>query len=292
MSSKRAGQEAPTVVYPARILAFRNTLIEALPRTPNDLRSRRALEAMPTRQIILAFVTWGMRTVPIKPRKVAIWSGGVAPDQLRAAAPRLAPLMTKVEAGEDLNPYLSSEVKTKGIVLAGAKPSDRRGDIDMVLTRQGLHHFHVPASGDPEDRSGPLVFAEVLEDEFRLVAISDHRAFETGSPEQLRFFGICQAYMAKDVPPGQGFMANPVMSSGHSLLVTLFARHCEDAIERLDPLLEDPAYIDQLYSQEGKTGPLSRPRHPRLRWHFEDTQFGLLEPKAGIFFCFFPFFAR
>lgn len=61
---------------------------------------------------------------------------------------------------------------------------------------------------------------------------------------------------------------------------------------RLDPQLDDPAYIDQLYAHQGDAGPLVQPRKPRLKWHFEDTQFGLLEPKAGVFFCFFPFFAR
>jgi hypothetical protein len=67
-----------------------------------------------------------------------------------------------------------------------------------------------------------LISADVLDKEFRIIAISDHGAFEQGSAEQLRFFGICSAYVAKDVPPGQAFMANPVMSSGHLMLVTNF----------------------------------------------------------------------
>jgi hypothetical protein len=110
-------------------------------------------------------------------------------------------------------------VHKKGIILPGARPSDRRQDIDMVLTREGLHHFHVgvTGSGNPKGRSGSLVFAEVLENEFRIVALSNHSVFDVKSAERRRFFGISQAYMAKDVPPGQGFIGNPVMSSGHSL---------------------------------------------------------------------------
>ncbi len=283
---------AAPIVHTPRIQAFRETLISQLPRAPNSARSRRVLEAMATNQLILAFLTWRLRTVPAKPRKVAIWSGGVAPSQLQAMAPRLAPLMRKVEAGDDLSPYLSHLVNTTGVVLPGAKATDQRGDIDMVLTREGLHHFHVPASDDPKDRSGPLVFAEVLETEFRLVAISDHGAFDRGSAERERFFAICQAYLAKDVPPNQGFMANPVLSSGHSLLVMSFANYCDEAMHRLDPKLDDPAFIDELYADPGQTRSLVRPKTPRLRWHFEDTQFGLLEAKAGVFFCFFPFLAR
>ena len=123
----------------------------------------------------------------------------------------------------------------------------------MVLTREGLHHFHIgtaSAAGIPRVEVELWIFAEVLETEFRLVAISDHRAFVRASPEQQRFFRICTAYMAKDVPLGQGFMANPVMSSGHSMLVTLFSIKCEDEMRRLDPHLDDPAFIEKLYQDQ------------------------------------------
>ncbi len=160
----------------------------------------------------------------------------------------------------------------------------------MVLTRHGLHHFHVGITGpgNPKGRSGILVFAEVLDKEFRIVAISDHRAFVQGSPEQLRFFRICDSYMAKDVPPGQAFMANPVVTSGHSMPIMLFAIKCEDEMLRLDPLLDDPAFIDKLYHDQ----PVARPTNPSMAWHFEDLRFGILERQTMVFLCIFPFFAR
>jgi hypothetical protein len=122
-------------------------------------------------------------------------------------------LLQKVAAGQDLSPHLSDLVNKKGVILPGARPADRGKDIDMVLTREGLHHFHVAVFGldNAKGRSGTLVFADVLDKEFRVVAISDHGAFTRGSAEQLRFFRICHSYMAKDIPPGQAFMANPVM---------------------------------------------------------------------------------
>jgi hypothetical protein len=186
---------------------------------------------------------------------------------------------------------------TKGVILPGANPADRRKDIDTVLTRDGLHHFHVSVvgPGNPKGRSGALVFAEVLEKEFKIVALSDHRAFEHGSPEQLRFFQICTAYVAKDVPAGQAFMANPVMSSGHSMVVTLFADKCEDQIEKIDPQLDDPAYVDRLYNdqpimRDGK--PVARPSKPLLTWHFDDLKFGIMDRRTKVFFCIYQFFGR
>jgi hypothetical protein len=280
-----------------RVQAFRDDIIKKLPRAPNDRGSLRSLEAMPTHQLILAFITWRMRLIPAKPRMVRFWSGGITPQQAQIARSKLEPLLRSAAAGKDLTPYLSDRVSRIGIDLSEHSPRAKRREIDMVLTRQGLHHFHVGAQGktNPKGRSGTLVFAEVLEQEFRVVALSDHRAFMPGSPEQLRFFEICHSYMAKDIPPSQGFMMNPVMASGHSMIVTLFADRCDDEIRRLDPLLDDSEFIDKLYSDQPivRAGqPVLRPAEPMLAWHFEDLQFGILDKQSKVFFCLFPFFAR
>jgi hypothetical protein len=102
----------------------------------------------------------------------------------------------------------------------------------MVLTRHGLHHLHVGiiAPGNPKGRSGGLVFPEVQEKEFRIVAISDHDVFDARIDAATPLLANLSLYMANDVPPSQAFMANPVMASGHSMLVTLFAGKCEDGM--------------------------------------------------------------
>jgi hypothetical protein len=221
----------------------------------------------------------------------------VTPLEFRAAKSKLGALLQKVEAGEDLTPHLSDLVMTKGIILPGASPTVRGRDIDMVLTRYGLHHFHSAESSsrNPKGRSGSLVFAEVLDKEFRIIAIADHGVFKSGSAEQLRFSGICHSYVAKDFPPDTPFMLNPVMSSGHSMLISMLARKCEDQIGRLDPLLDDPDFIDRLHSgqpvlREGLL--VARPTNPSLEWHIEDLQFGILDKRTMVFFSIFPFLAR
>jgi hypothetical protein len=283
--------------YPPRVEAFRSSMIHDLPRAPNNRASLALLEAMPTQRVILAFLTWRLRRIPSKPRTVSLWSGGVTPLQFQAAKSELRSLLQKVEAGEDLTPHLSDLVTTKGIILPGANPTVRGKDIDMTLTRYGLHHFHVGefSSNNPKGRSGSLVFAEVLDKEFRIIAIADHRVFTLGSTEQLRFSGICHSYIAKDFSPGTAFMLNPVMLSGHSLLVSMFARKCEDEINRLDPLLDDPAFIDRLYNGQPilRDGLIvARPTNPSLAWHFDDLEFGILDKQTMVFFRILPFFAR
>jgi len=253
---------------------------------------------MPTHKLILAFLTWRMRLIPAKPRTVKYWSGGVTPDQFCSERLKIQSLLEKVVAGKDLTPHLSDRVNKKGIVLGGgASAMHPRQDIDMVLTRHGLHHFHVGVVGssNPKGRSDRLVFAEVLDDEFRIIAIADHRAFQQGSAEQIRFNQICHAYMANDVPPGQAFMTNPVMASGHSSLVTVFSDKCDDEMRRVDPLLDDPVFIDKLYHDQPILSdglPVTRPANPSFKWYFDDLRFGILDKQTMVFFCIFPFFAR
>lgn len=246
---------------------------------------------------MLAFLTWRMRLIPAKPRTVRCWSGGVTLLQFQSERLKIRPLLEKVVDGKDLTPHLSDLVNKKGIILGGTSTTHKCQDIDMVLTRHGLHHFHVGVVGssNPKGRSDRLVFAEVLDSEFRIVAISDHRAFGLGSAEQIRFHQICHAYMAKDVPPGQTFMANPVMSSGHSMLVTVFSDRCDEEMQRIDPLLDDPAFIDKLYYSQPilRDRPLvARPENPSFEWHFEDLRFGILDKQTMEFFCIFAFFSR
>lgn len=291
------GRFAMANPYPPRIQAFRSSIVDALPRAPNNRDSRALLEAMSTQRVILAFLTWRLRCIPSKPRMVSLWSGGVAPIEFQAAKSKLQPLLRKVEAGEDLTPHLSDLVMKKGIILPGASRVDQGKDKDMILTWYGLHHFHVGdcSSNNPKGRSRSLVFAEVLDKEFRIIAIADHQAFKLGSPEQLRFSEICHSYIAKDFSPGTAFMSNPVMSSGHSMLISIFARKCEDEINRLDPLLDDPEFIGRLYGgqpilRDGLT--VAKPTNTSLAWYFDDLEFGILDKQTRVFFSIFPFFAR
>jgi hypothetical protein len=283
--------------YPLRVQALRNDIIRTIPKVPNTRQAIADLHSQPTRRLILALLTWRMRLIPVKPRVVRVWSGGVKPWEFEAAKPKLRSFLSKVETGQDLSPHLSELVNTKGVVLPGASPNARGQDIDRVLIRDGLPHFHIESRGpgNPKGRSATLLFAEVLEKEFRIAALSDHRAFEMRTPERMRFFEICQAYIAKDVPAGQAFMSRPVMASGHAADVVLFSDRCEMETERLDPCLDDPEFVARLYESHpadkgGNAYP--RPEKPMLVWHFEDMQFGLLDKKTSVFFCIFPYFAR
>jgi hypothetical protein len=239
-------------VYRRRIQAFRDEIIRRVPRVPNNKITLQAMEAMATHRLLLAFITWRMRHIPSKPRRVSAWSGGVSRLELQLADRVLRPLLQKVKNGMDLTPHLSDLAKTAGIVFPGARAAAKKKDIDFTLIRHGLYHFHVSAAGpgNPKGRSASLVFAEVLEDEFRIVALSNHSAFQFGTSEHTRLSRIARGYIARDIPAGQAFMAHPVMTSGHSMITTMFADHCDDYMRAVDLSLDDPAFVDKLYSDD------------------------------------------
>jgi hypothetical protein len=285
------------MVESPRVLKFRAEIINSIPRVPNTKASRSYMESMPTSWLVSTFVTWRQRQVPARPRRISLWSGGITPSDFAAAKSRLRTLLQKVEKGEDVTPHLSYLVDTKGVILPGAGPAEKGKDLDAVLTRYGMHHFHVGeiSPQNPKGRSGMLVFAEVADSEFRIVAIADHQAFIAGTAEQHTLSRICTSYCARDVPRGSGFILNPVMSSGHSAIVMMFGLRCQAEIERLDPLLEDASFINKLYGEqpilrEGQ--PVERPASPSLVWHFNDLEFGILDRKTMVFFNLFPYFAR
>jgi hypothetical protein len=276
--------------YPPRIKAFRSGLVKLLPKVPNNREAAERLESQTTNNLILTFLTWRMRFVPAKPRIIKLWSGwsaGLDPGSFFFLRPSLEEFRTNVESGDDLMPYLSTRVNRSAFAINSGHARD---EIDFVLTKFGLHHFHVSPLTDqnPKRRGDKLIFANVSDSEFNIFAVSDHDAFSTGSSEWRRLFRVSNLYIQSQIPQGAFYMQNPVMSSGHRLVMVLFSNACEARMLQLDPKLDDPTFVDQLYNgqpieRDGK--PVQRPKKPHFRWSFNDMDFGILDSKAGVFFA-------
>jgi len=275
-------------LYPPRILAFRKEMIKAIPKVPNTKPTVDYMNTFGTHHLMLIYLTWKMRLVSSRPRKVLIWAGGVKPEYLATIKSEVSPLAIKVEQGKDLTHHLSGLVQTIGFAMPEVSSEKRRLVMDGVLTKMGLHHFHVGAmtANNPRGRSGKLVFADVTDDEFKIIAISDHDAFNIGSAEWSRLFGISNNYIQSQIPQGKAYMAYPTMSSGHSAELQNYADWCDEKMKSDDPYLDDHAFIDKLYSNNDASSSidLKRPVKPTLKWHFENLNFGLLEIKTRIFF--------
>lgn len=89
---------------------------------------------------------------------------------------------------------------------------------------------------------------------------------------------------------GQGFLANPVMSSGHSLTATLFSDACANTMEQLDPMLDDPIYVKKLYNDNHVHQNSAIIKKPSLAWSFQDLRFGIFDKCTQVFFCIYQHF--
>ncbi|WP_429574874.1 hypothetical protein [Paraburkholderia sp. UCT70] len=274
--------------FPPRVVALRAELIKAIPKVPNTKATAAHMGTLATNHLMLIYLTWRMRFVPAKPRKVVVWSGGVDSYHFAAIRSQVRPLVGKVERGQDLTPHLSGLVNTLGFAMPEVSAEKRRHEKDHVLTKTGLHHFHVGAvtGANPRGRSGRLVFADVSDDEFKIIAISDHAAFSIGSAEWTRLFRISNRYIQSQLPAGAAYMAFPTVSSGHPLELVVYADHCNETMMQTDSRLDDRAFVERLYSDNkaGDGQPLLQPARPTLKWHFENRDFGMLETKTRTFF--------
>ena len=275
--------------YSPSIKRFRQVMIKDLPKVPNTPAAIKELEEMPTRAIISKYITWKIRTIPIKKRVIEIFPEGIDLNVFIKMNPEIKIFFNKVINGDDLNPYLSEKVRTHGVVLPGASFKNKGKDIDSLVLREGLYHFHFAPRGsnNPKGRSNYLIFADVSKDVFTIVTIAPHRVFDHDSEDAHRFFDIRRKYLEKDIPPRQAYMRNPMMASGHSLEIFIYAMHCENTIYSLDPKLNDNNFISQLYANEKLKFPsleLEKPKKVELAWSFCDLNFGILEKNKSYFF--------
>jgi hypothetical protein len=159
-------------------------------------------------------------------------------------------------------------------------------DIDTLVLREGLYHFHFAPKNNknPKGRSNYLIFADVSKDTFTIVAIVPHSVFDHNSEDAQRFFDIRRRYLERDIPNGQTYMLNPVMTTGHTLEIFAYAIHCENTINVLDPKLNESDFISQLYADGVLQYPsLEQPKKSDLIWFFYDLKLGILEKKKGHF---------
>lgn len=273
--------------YSLSIKRFRQVMIKELPKVPNTPVAIDELEKMPTREIISKYITWKIRTIPIRKRTIEFSPMGIDLNVFIKMYPDIKEFLNKVINGNDLNPYLSEQVRTHGVVLPGASFKSKGKDIDSLVLREGLYHFHFAPKDNknPKGRSNYLIFADVSKDTFTIVAIAPHRVFDHGSKDAHRFFEIRRKYLERDIPAGQAYMLNPVMASGHTLEIFTYAIHCEDTIHSMDSKLNDSNFISQLYVDGKLQCPsLERPKKTNLIWFFYDLNLGLLEKNNGHFF--------
>jgi hypothetical protein len=278
-----------------RIKKLRKGLIAAVPRFPNDRASLKAMESKHLTDLMIAFVAWRLRYVGQRPRKVASLRNLASDTRATALKPNLDAFLAAVETGADLTPYLSLEPHKRGYTPAaesGRRGADKWSDKDLLLNVMGLHHFHLGLTKEAAGhfgRTNEVLFASVTRDQFEIIGLFDHDAFEhedsgAMTDERKKLWRAYEERRSAGALPGQltmgGFGGLGVTLGAHPTAVVRAAQRLVGRVNEVDPKLEDAAFVNTLY------GNSQVPAKPKPEWCFRHLDFGLYDKGAGHFGVF------
>ncbi len=279
-----------------RIKKLRGDVIKVIPKFPNNRETKEKLEAMPLATLLIHYLNWRIRYVSIKPRKAIIEPTVTADPRWKLLRDQVTVILDKVRSGENLIPYLSTQPHSKGYSPETSKMGpgvDRWADKDFLLNVMGFHHFHlgakVEAAGHVE-RTDDVLFARVSCEKFTAIGIFNHSVFgPTGdemSAERKRLWKIFDEHTGRGVPPGSVVIASSIASSGHPDHVVRTAQEYSRIIHYLDPKLDDPSLVSELYT----AGKVREPERVKLEWALNFSELGIREKSSDHLFVLRPGF--
>ena len=277
-----------------RFQKFRNCLIRDIPRIPNDRASLAALQSKGNSELLRIYMCWKLRQVAIRPRRVTGQSALQADCRATAVKLNIEAFIRAVEAGADLNPYLSTKAHRHGYVLAAdPKVADFRTweDKDFLLNVLGRHHFHLGLHKEVSGlmaRTDEVLFASVTRETFEILGLFDHSVFDWSvddamAPERERLWSFHDEYRAEEASPGavllDGYGGLGITTAGTPTVLTMNAMRQIGLIREIDPKLSDSKYVETLFAEH----PV--PKKLRLEWYYNHLDFGLLNVPSGHFIC-------
>lgn len=283
---------ASTARSSKRVAKFQREMIATLPRFPNDKASLQLVEAMSLTDLLVAFLSWRLRFVAMRPRKFIAHSSATSDPRWSTLSANIAAFRAAVVAGQDLTPYLSLEPRTRGFSPAArGLNADTWVDKDFLLNVMGFHHFHLGLTMEAAGhiaRTNEVIFAAVDRDCFHAIGVFDHSAFENEdpnamTPERQRLWQTHENWIAAGVSPGAfivsgGFGGLGISTSAHPTAVVMAAMDYVRIINSIDPQLDDPAYVEQTF------GALAAGQKRKLEWSLMYMDLGLFDPPSNTFY--------
>jgi len=235
-----------------RLLGLKADLVARIP-TRNQI-AQADLEAKSLSEVIIRYLSWQARLVRPRPREVVIWPEVQASSHYQAYAGEIANIENAFRAGDDMNPYLSTQVRTHAYAADLPPPTvpltndewvkrNWRGKDRMRVTVDA-HHLHL--GGKQADssvaRSGPLLFAGITPDRAFFLTVGNHASFDDGTVSGIMHDRL-DAILASQ--GGGAMLGGPMVTLGGTQVQDVMrADRIVKALHKLDEALTNHAEPD------------------------------------------------
>ena len=183
-----------------RLAGLKTDLVASIPTRCQTAAAD--LAAKPLSEVIIRKLSWQARLVRPRPRNVVIWPEAIASSRYPADAAEIANIEAAFRAGDDMNPYLSSQVRTHAYAADLPPPPAALTNVEWVtrnwrgkdrmrvtLDARHMHLGGKEGNGDVA-RPGPLLFAGITPDQAFFLTIGDHDSFDDGAVSGVMHDGL------------------------------------------------------------------------------------------------------
>jgi hypothetical protein len=283
--------------------AFHEKLADLIPCEPETARAD--LYQMSTPELLVRYLNWADRHVAPRPRRVITWEGFVRHGSAHLHREAVYDLAQKIDAGDDLTPFLSERISRFGYVSPENNKRKRRGvewrDKDYALNAFETHHLHLKLTG-----TQALLYVCFSRNDAFFVMVGDHKSFDDGTLAQavaecrvgtaLEFKGVLGPARPHNVREqnrlerygfstysqvgGHTVMSALLSSAGTAVQHTMHAKSISRAIKKIEPQLDDASFCQKLFGQSGITCPAT----PVFQWVMRHCDLCLAETTTGVNF--------
>lgn len=235
-----------------RLADLKATLVGMIP-----VRNQAATTSLASKtltDVIIQYLTWQARLIRPRPRQVVIWPEVTNSPHLANFGPEIAAIEAGFRAGDDMNPYLSNQVRNHAYAADLPPPSTQltndewirrrwRGK-DRVRVTVDTHHLHL--GGKLADgtvaRSNELLFAGITPETAFFLTIGDHNSFDDGTVSKI-MHDTLDVQLAGE---GGGIaLAGPVITTaGTQAKDTFSAIKIRKKLAEIDRELTEAGYLD------------------------------------------------
>lgn len=297
-----------------RIEIFRKTLAAEIPCWPDSSELKAELSEMQLIDLLMIYMNWKDRFIPPRVRQAMEWDGFWERNNPCEYELCLNHLISLINEGADLTPYLSDKILTQGYVGTNTATRKKNAivwkDKDYALNGFDIHHLHLSNKIRNDGfckRTNELLFVGVSREEILLIFLGDHKSFDDGS-----LANACATWKAKSgrqvlnnvtlarhittkesnrlarngistltETGGKVVLGASLSTAGTSLYHRQHADEVCETIYEIDSRLNKKTFVQELFIKSKK----KIPDCPNWQWIMHDCDLMLLERKSNV--CFF-----